>query len=247
MTFSILGHCRESGQIGLALTSVTMGVGGISPCYGYGGDIVVVQAKGNPRAAVAGVRALDEGCSLEDALASVAAADAHVEYRQIAIMRRDGAVIARTGRDNQPWAGEKHGRDCLAFGNVLQGPEVVAAMVEGFESTVGAPLASRLITALEAGRDAGGQRAANGRHFSERGAAVKVIGTAELPDIPLLDLRVDLKFDAVGELRRVYETYEPMIELRALRAAHPDRTPVLWDWERDNMSKKPPPEIFYDD
>ncbi len=247
MTFSILGHCQKTGQIGLALTSVTMGVGGISPCYGYGGDIVVVQAKGNPRAAIAGVRALDEGRSLENALASVAAADDHVEYRQIAIMRRDGAVIARTGQANQPWAGEQHGRDCLAFGNVLAGPEVVAAMVEGFENSAEGPLASRLISALEAGRDAGGQQAANGRHFSERGAAVKVIGTPELPEIPLLDLRADMKFDAVGELRRLYGIYEPMIALRALRAAHPDRTPILWDWESENMSPNPPPAIFYHD
>ncbi|MDP7548817.1 MAG: DUF1028 domain-containing protein [Alphaproteobacteria bacterium] len=247
MTFSILGHCPETGQIGLALTSVTMGVGGISPCYGYGGDIVVVQAKGNPRAAIAGVRALDEGCSLQDTLARVAAADGHVAYRQIAIMRRDGAVIARTGQANQPWAGEQQGQDCLAFGNVLQGPEVLAAMVDGFENTIGATLASRLISALEAGRDAGGQRAADGRHFSERGAAVKVIGAPELPEVPLLDLRVDMKFDAVRELRRVYEVYEPMIDLRALRAAHPDRAPVLWDWESDNMSRKPPPAIFYDE
>jgi hypothetical protein len=37
-----------------------------------------------------------------------------------------------------------------------------------------------------------------------------------------------------------------MIALRALRAAHPDRTPVLWDWERDNMSNNPPPDMFYD-
>ncbi|MBT3536580.1 MAG: DUF1028 domain-containing protein [Rhodospirillaceae bacterium] len=247
MTFSILGHCRDSGQIGLALTSVTMGVGGISPCYGYGGDIVVVQAKGNPRAAIAGVRSLDAGHSLEDTLHAVIAADNHVEYRQIAIMRRDGAMIARTGRDNQPWAGEKEGRDCLAFGNVLKGPEVVAAMADAFDGSAGAALAARLITALEAGRDAGGQRSADGRHFSERGAAVKVIGAPELPEVPLLDLRVDLKFDAVSELRRVYEVYEPMIALRALRAAHPDRTPVLWDWEHENMSAKPPPDMFYED
>ncbi len=247
MTFSILGHCRDSGQIGLALTSVTMGVGGISPCYGYGGDIVVVQAKGNPRAAIAGVRALDAGRSLEEALASIVGADSHIEYRQIAIMRRDGSVIARTGKDNQPWAGERQGKDCLAFGNVLQGPEVVAAIAEAFEASAGASLASRLITALEAGRDAGGQQAADGRHFSERGAAVKIIGNPELPEIPLLDLRVDMKFDAVAELRLLYETYEPMIALRALRAAHPDRLPVLWDWEHENMSMRPPPAIFYDD
>jgi uncharacterized Ntn-hydrolase superfamily protein len=247
MTFSIMGHCPTTGQIGLALTSVTMGVGGISPSYSYSGDILVVQAKGNPRAGLAGARALDAGCSVEEALAAIIGADVDVEERQIAIMRRDGSVIARTGQKNQPWAGELYGQSCLAFGNVLKGPEVVAAMVAGFETAEGLPLAARLIAGLEGGRDAGGQSPASGRHYSERGAAVKVIGAEAFPEIAAVDLRVDMEFDAVAALRRTYIRYEPVIALRALRAANPGRMPVLWEWEAANLTQNPPPAIFYDD
>ena len=247
MTFSIFGHCPETGQIGLALTSVTMAVGGISPLYSYGGDIVVVQAKGNPRSAIAGAKALDAGGSLEDALTAIIGADVDKEQRQIAILRRDGQMIARTGAKNQPWAGEKRGKNCMAFGNVLSGPQVVDAMAAGYEAAAaaGEPLPLRLIAALEAGRDAGGQSPASGRHYSERGAAVRVIGTEAYPEVAALDLRVDMEFDAVAALRRLYERYAPMVALRALRAATPEKMPVLWEWEAENMAANPPPAIFY--
>jgi uncharacterized Ntn-hydrolase superfamily protein len=221
-------------------------VGGISPLYSYHGHIVVVQAKGNPAAAIAGAKVMDGGAAPDAGVAAILAADTHIEHRQVAIMARDGRTAARTGRDNQVWAGEQLGKDCLAFGNVLQGPEVVAAMVKAFVAKPDAALADRLIAGLEAGRDAGGQRAPNGRHYSERGAAVKIIGTETLPDIPYLDLRVDMAFDAVAQLRQGYERYAPMSEMRALRAAHPNRTPVLWDWEAENMAANPPPDIFYE-
>ncbi len=248
MTFSIFGHCPETGQIGLALTSVTMGVGATSPFYGYGGDIVVVQARGNPHSAIAGARALDNGASVEEALAAIIAADPDKEQRQIAILRRDGQMIGRTGAKNHPWAGEKYGKSCMAFGNVLSGPQVVDAMVAAYEAAArdGAELAGRLLSALEGGRDAGGQSPEPGRHYSERGAAIRVVGTKALPDIPALDLRVDMEFDAVAALRRMYERYRPMVELRALRAATPEKMPVLWEWEAEHMATNPPPAIFYD-
>ena len=134
MTFSIFGHCPDTGQIGLALTSVTMGVGATSPFYGYGGDIVVVQARGNPNSAIEGARALDQGASVAEALDAILAADADKEQRQIGILRRDGQMIGRTGAKNHPWAGEKYGKHCMAFGNVLSGPQVVEAMVQGYEA-----------------------------------------------------------------------------------------------------------------
>ena len=249
MTFSIFGHCQETGQIGLALTSVTMSVGGTSPYYSYGGDIVVVQAKGNQRSAIAGARALDAGASLEEAVEAITNADVDKEQRQIAILRRDGGMIGRTGSKNQPWAGEKMGKNCMGFGNVLSGPQVVDAMVDAYEAAEarGEELASRLLSALEAGRDAGGQSPAKGRHYSERGAAIKVIGTDAFPEVTAMDLRVDMEFDAVSALRTMYTRYKPMIALRALRAATPEKMPVLWEWEAENMAANPPPAIFYED
>ena len=62
-----------------------------------------------------------------------------------------------------------------------------------------------------------------------------------------MDLRVDMEFDAVSALRTMYTRYKPMIALRALRAATPEKMPVLWEWEAENMAANPPPAIFYED
>lgn len=244
MTFSILGYCSETGQVGLALSSVTMGVGGISPTYSYCGGIVVVQAKGNPRAGIAGAKVLDAGGTASDAMDAVAAADVDVEERQIAIMDRKGRIAARTGAKNGSWAGEAVGADRVAFGNVLRGPEVVEAMAGAFDQTAGRSLAERLLSALEAGRNAGGQQAPNGRRYSERGAALRVVGTDQFPEIAAVDLRVDIQFDAVTQLRELYETYKPVVALRAMRAAEPERMPDLAEWESEHLADRPPPAVY---
>lgn len=247
MTFSILGHCTETGQVGLALTSVSIGVGGISPTYGHSGGIVVVQAKGNPRAGLAGARVLDGGGSAEEALAAIVGADVDPEERQIAVMDRGGGIGVRTGSKNGPWAGEVVGADRVAFGNVLVGPEVVEAMASAFDAAGGQPLADRLLGALEAGRDAGGQQGPGGRRYSERGAAVRVVGTEAFPEIPALDLRIDMEFDAVTRLRALYETYRPVVGLRAMRAVNPRSMPDLADWEAEHMADRPPPPVYQPD
>ena len=244
MTFSIMGRCADTGQVGLALTSVSIGVGGISPTYSYSGGIVVVQAKGNPRSGIAGARALDEGSTAAEALEAIANADVDIEERQVAIISRAGELAARTGSKNGPWAGERTGADCLAFGNVLVGPEVPEAMVGAFAETAGEPLAHRLVSALEAGRDAGGQQAPGNRQYSERGAAVRVIGTESFPEIAAIDLRIDMEFDAVSHLRALYETYRPIEGLRAMRAANPERMPDLAEWEAANLTERPPPAVY---
>ncbi|MBT6277366.1 MAG: hypothetical protein HOI95_24950, partial [Chromatiales bacterium] len=54
MTFCLLGYCQRTGQTGIGYTTVTLAGGGTSPFYTYSGDIVVVQAYGNIRTAIAG-------------------------------------------------------------------------------------------------------------------------------------------------------------------------------------------------
>ena len=53
------------------------------------------------------------------------------------------------------WAGHKKGKNYSAQGNILTGPEVVDGMAAAFEKTEGS-LAERLVAALEAGQEAGG-------------------------------------------------------------------------------------------
>ena len=86
------------------------------------------------------------------------------------------------------------GADVSAAGNMLAGPRVVEAMLEGFERAEGS-LAERLIAGLEAGEAAGGDK--RGR----QSAAVKVCVADPYPE---LDIRADDHPDPLAELRRLH-------------------------------------------
>ena len=242
MTFSILGHCPRTDQVGIAYTTVTLAGGGTSPFYSYGGDIVVVQAFGNQQAAIVGARALDEGCSQVEVLERMRASDLEFAYRQVGIMPRNGAGFCVTGDKARPWAGHVVETDFVAMGNVLVGPEVVDAMAEAFRKKPDASLAERLLSAIEAGRDAGGQQAPDDARYDERSALLRVIGDGpERREQTALDLRIDMTSDAVGEMRRMYEIYKPVIARRSLRARNPGDDMPTSHWEAANMTANPPP------
>ena len=85
-------------------------------------------------------------------------------------------------------------------------------MAEAFETSVQEPLEERLMRAIEAGRDAGGQ---HGGQFS----AGIIVHDWEV--FPRVDLRVDHHDEPVGELRRILEIYKPLIPFYAQRPSDP--------------------------
>ncbi|MDD9917949.1 MAG: DUF1028 domain-containing protein [Rhodospirillaceae bacterium] len=244
MTFSIVGYDAAADQVGIGLTTVTMAAGGTCPSYSPSGDIVVVQAFGNPVAGIAGVRALEAGQGLDRAVAAMRESDPSFDYRQIGIVTRDGALFSHTGENARPWAGHIQGDDFVAMGNVLVSGDVVDAMAAAFTASAGEALAERLLRALEAGRDAGGQQGPGGRHYDESSCLLKVIGNDVGREVPALDLRIDMTSDAVTEMRRFWEIYKPVVPFRAARAADPASIPSTYDWERENLSANPPPSTI---
>ncbi|MBT6118267.1 MAG: DUF1028 domain-containing protein, partial [Rhodospirillaceae bacterium] len=75
------------------------------------------------------------------------------------------------------------------------------------------PFALRLIHALEAGLEAGGET------NPVRSAAVLVAENFSFPEI---NLRVDWHDDPVAELKRIWEAYEPQVDNFMLRVLDPD-------------------------
>ncbi|MGH7154800.1 MAG: DUF1028 domain-containing protein, partial [Acetobacteraceae bacterium] len=89
---------------------------------------------------------------------------------------------------------------------------VVMAMATSLEASIADDLCDRLVAAVEAGARAGGQ--AEG----QRSAAILVFDTEPFAH---LDLRVDWHDDAVAELRRIYDSYRPLIPYFRLRPYNP--------------------------
>lgn len=234
MTYTILARCPDTRRLGVGIATYSLGVGGYCPFYARGAAVLSTQAFANPGLGPLALRSLSANRSPSQTLGDLAAADPGFEYRQVGIVAADGTVAMHTGSTCRPWAGHEMGEGFAAFGNVLAGPATVTAIAAAYRASAGQDLAERLLLALRAGRDAGGQAAADGAHLTERSSALSVRGEDIVNDI---DLRVDLHDDAVTELRRVYAGYAPYLEYYALRARDPANTPAQDVWARENLGQ----------
>ncbi len=196
MTFSIAGRDEETGAFGVAVSTKFFGVGSLCPFVEAGVGAVATQAFVNPTFGPRGLRLLAEGLSAQEALDVLIASDEGREHRQLHIVDRAGRTAAWTGRETVTWAGHSPRTGFSVAGNMLAGEPTIMMMAEAFETNRGIEFAERLLRALEAGQQAGGDK--RGR----QSATLKVATTEEYPH---LDIRVDDHPDPVVELRRLFE------------------------------------------
>jgi uncharacterized Ntn-hydrolase superfamily protein len=227
VTFAIVGRCDQTNQLGVAVATYSLGVGGYCPLVETGVGALSSQSFSNPRLREPAMRLLEQGFSPSVVLGALHSLDPDLDYRQFGIVAADGTAAAWTGPKAGPWAGHIVGHGYVAMGNVLKGAGVVAAMAGAFEKDPSLELHERLVRALEAGRDAGGQQYAGGEHLPERSAVVIV---HHREPYPLIDLRIDAHDTAIAELRRVRDAYRPYVDYYALRTRDPANTPTHEDW-----------------
>jgi len=120
---------------------------------------------------------------------------------------------------------------------VLAGPGVIEAMAESFRGSESSALDERLVLALEAGRDAGGQAMPDGTAVTERSASLRVLGSGGDSGMPILDLRVDMHSSAVHELRRVFEVHKVYGVYSDKRDLDPRHAPSMMVFEAEALKK----------
>ncbi len=224
MTFTIIGRCPRTFQLGVGIATYSLAVGGYCPFIDPKVAALSTQAFANPQLGPLAMRLLEMGFSPAKAIQELGDHDPHIDYRQVGIVDRSGTAAAMTGVHTLPWSGHKVGDGYVAMGNVLAGEQVVDAMAKAFEGSEKLDLEERLLRSVEAGRDAGGQpqgQRSAGLHLYDR------------EDYALMDLRVDAHDEPVGELRRVYTLYKPYVPLYYdLRAKEPHKAPTQQEWEK---------------
>ena len=183
--------------LGVGVSSASLAVGSRVPHAEAGVGAIATQAYTNVFYGTDGLKLLKRGFSPEKALGAMLNGDPKRELRQVIIIDKLGRTAAFTGKEALDWKGHLIGEGYVVAGNMLVGGGVIEAMAQTFEGSVGA-LAERLMEALEAGQEAGGDR--RGRVS----AALLVVGEGQA-ETPFLDLRVDNHREPVRELRRVFE------------------------------------------
>ena len=232
MTYTVIARCARTGQLGIGIATYSLAVGGYCPAIRAGLGAVSSQAFVNLKLGNLALRLMELGYSPDKVMSELAADDPQFNYRQVGIVNAQNVISVHTGIDTRPWAGHLSGAGYIVMGNVLAGEEVLQAMAEAFEKKEWLDLDERLLSVLEAGRDAGGQATADGIHLNERSAAVI---THAHRDFGHIDLRVDTSEEAVDDLRRVHGSYKPLVPYYEMRHHHPEDAPAQDVWERDNL------------
>jgi uncharacterized Ntn-hydrolase superfamily protein len=214
LTFSIVAWDSDtpSGpEWGIAVASKFLAVGAMVPWARAGAGGVATQAFANLSYGPDGLERLAAGDDAASVVKSLTEPDDMRVQRQLGVVDARGGAATFTGMECFDWAGGTTGDGYCCQGNILAGPQVIDAMRQSFESASG-ELARRLVAALSAGDDAGGDR--RGR----QSASVLVVragggygGTTDRA----LDLRVDDHLDPVAELGRLldlHRLYFPRLE-----------------------------------
>ncbi len=215
-TFSIVGFDPATGELGVAVASKFLAVGAVVPWARAGVGAIATQAYANTTYGPEGLRLLETGLSAHEVIDSLTARDADRERRQVGIVDAHGNSATFTGKECIAWAGGRAGKHYACQGNILVSEATVNAMAETFEDTEG-ELAIRLLKALKAGEEAGGDSR------GKQSAALLVVkeggGYLGLND-RYIDLRVDDNpepIDELGRLLNIQLSYSALFKASSLR------------------------------
>ncbi|WLG20814.1 DUF1028 domain-containing protein [Pseudomonas sp. FP1154] len=216
MTFSIVGRCAETGQLGIAISSSSIAVGARCPWLRAGVGAVSSQ---NITLPALGPQILDElagGLAAQEAVDRALARNGYSQYRQVAVVDAHGGTAIFSGSHALGTHRALAGEQCVAAGNLLASVDVIDAMVAAFEHSEGC-LAARLLSALQAGQSAGGEAGA------VHSAALSVVDELTWP---IVDLRVDwAEENPIGELEKLWLAYQPQLQDYLTRALDPTLAP----------------------
>jgi uncharacterized Ntn-hydrolase superfamily protein len=218
MTFSLVGRCPRSGQIGIAVATSSIAVGARCSYGAAGVGAVLTQHRTDPRLGPRGIALLRSGCSAQETLDALVASTPHAQWRQLAVLDAGGNTAAYSGTRVKPEMSAAPAQDACAIGNILSSALVPPAMLRAFQAEPSAPLAERLLRALEEGLAAGGEP------VPVRSAHLLVV---ERESFPLIDLRVDWHDTPIAELRMLWQLYAPQGHDYLVRALDPDDQSIV--------------------
>jgi uncharacterized Ntn-hydrolase superfamily protein len=195
-TYSIVARDPSTGDLGVAVQSHWFGVGAVvawaRPGVGAVATQSVVEVAHGPNT----LERLQEGLVAPAALGAVLREDPLAHFRQLGVVDAGGGVAVHTGSGCIPCAGEAAGEELACQANMMANDTVPAAMAGAYSAHDG-DLAERLLAALDAAEDGGGD--VRGR----QSAALLVVPAQGEPWRVRFDVRVEDHADPLGELRRL--------------------------------------------
>jgi len=195
MTWSILAKDSATGLFGLAVASRFFAVGALCPWSGGPIGAAMSQALPNPELGARALALLAQGHRAPSVVEMLVGMDRGIDQRQLHVIDATGRTAAHTGKNCVDWYGHLAEDGISVAGNMLAGPRVIADTLAAYRANMDMPIVERLLTAMEAGEAAGGDKR------GKQSAALRIQG----PECyPRLDIRADDHPDPFAELRRLY-------------------------------------------
>ena len=202
-TFSIVARDPETGQMGVAVQSHWFSVGSVVAWGEAGVGVVATQSFVNPSFGIRGLELLKQGLSPQETVDKLIGEDNAPEVRQLAILDVQGRVATHTGSMCVDYAGHVQGDNYSCQANMMLTNTVWDAMANAFENTK-APLAEKLMAALEAAQGEGGDIR------GKQSCAILVVNgvnTGQPWVDRIVDLRIEDNPNPIKEMRRILTTY----------------------------------------
>lgn len=194
MTYSIVARDPATGQFGVACATGGPVVGSLVPHVRSGVGAIATQSSTNPFLGMDGLKMLQAGGATDAVLDDLIGMDAGREKRQCIMIGVAGRPATWTGNLAEAAADHIAGADFAVAGNMLATRDVLVKMASAFEAGTGQSLADRLLLALAAAEDAGGDKRGT------KSAALKVCAGFEYPST---DIRADWSDTAISDLRDI--------------------------------------------
>lgn len=209
-TYSIVARDTVTGEMAVGVQSHWFSVGSIVSWGKAGVGVVATQSFVNPAYGPEGLELMSQGVPAERALTQLIEEDEGRAFRQVAFLDAQGNVSGYTGENCVEAAEDLQGKNFSVQANMMLNDKVVPAMAEAFVRYSDYPLAERVVEALKAAQEAGGDIR------GKQSAALVVVGperTEKSWENEKIDLRVDDHETPIKELSRllkVHRAYEHM-------------------------------------
>ncbi|NEU08830.1 DUF1028 domain-containing protein [Flavihumibacter sp. R14] len=209
-TFSIVARDARTGEMAVGVQSHWFSVGTAVSWAEAGVGAVATQSFTNKSFGIRGLALLKEGKTAQEVLTELLSRDEGRDVRQVAIVDSKGNVAAHTGTKCIQFADHITGEQFSVQSNMMLTDKVSEAMESAYETSMQLPLAERVMAALNAAQQAGGDIR------GKQSAALIVVpgkSKAEPWNERSVDLRVDDHENPLIELGRLYkvqQAYEHM-------------------------------------
>jgi uncharacterized Ntn-hydrolase superfamily protein len=216
VTFSLVGRCALTGMVGVVVTSSSPAVAARCAHARAGVGAAASQNVTDPRLGPLMLELIESGRSASEAVKAVASQAPHREHRQLTAVDAVGGSGAFSGEKTLGRHGTALGVGSAAAGNLLANDDVPSAMLGAFAAKVDEHLGERLMAALRAGLEAGGEEG------PVRSAGMLICDRVSWPQT---DLRVDWDDAPIDRLDELWQLWKPQAEAYVIRALDPEAAP----------------------